>query len=68
MGKLLLCMALFLAFRLTPRPLRHGADNRLPARLHGDVLDPHHLLALAAVPIQGLAQRREGAHQLVGLV
>ena len=56
-------------FAAGPSPtLGHGADDRLAAGLHGHMLDPDHLLALAAVAVEGVGQRREGAHQLVAVL
>src|SRR3954453_4255540 len=43
-------VGLFLAFRRHPTPL-DGADNRLPAGMHMDMLDRHLLLPLAAVTL-----------------
>ena len=47
MGKGGLCMGSILTFELIPTPLGDGADNRLAAGLHGDVLDANELLAFA---------------------
>ena len=50
MGQGCLCMGSILTFCVAPSPtLGHGADDRLAAGLHRHVLDPDHLLALAAV-------------------
>ena len=47
-------------FAAGPSPaLGHGADDRLPAGLDRHVLDPDHLLAFAAVAVEGVGQRRE---------
>jgi hypothetical protein len=32
------------------------------------VLDPHQLLPLAAMPVESVRERRERAHQLVGVL
>ena len=62
-------MGSILAFAVAPSPtLGHGADDRLAAGLHRDVLDPDHLLALTAVAIERVRQSREGAHQLVAVL
>ena len=53
-------MGLILVSALTPTPLGHNADDRLAAGLHGDVLDPNHLLALAAMTGQAFEQRHVG--------
>ena len=61
-------MGSILAFLLVPAPLGDGADDRLAAGLHRDVLDPDHLLAaLAAVPVERVGERRERAHQPVAV-
>ncbi len=53
----LLCMSLFLLFRLIPTPRsRHVADDGLSARVNVDVLDGHLLLSLAAMAIDLPAQ------------
>ena len=65
MGK---CMGSILISCVAPSPLGDGADDRLAAGLHGDVLDPDHLLALAAVPVERVGQRRERAHQPVAVL
>ena len=60
-------MGSILTFLVAPSPtLGHGADDRLAAGLHRDVLDPDHLLALAAMAVQTFKQRHEGAQQLGG--
>jgi hypothetical protein len=61
-------MGLILIFLVAPSPtLRDGADDRPAARVDVDVLDPHHLLALATVAVESVRERRERAHQLVGV-
>src|SRR3954470_9048066 len=63
------CMGLNLIFLVAPSPtLGDGADDRLAARVDMNVLDPHQLLALAAVPVESVGERRERAHQLVGVL
>ena len=57
-------MGSILTFLVAPSPLGDGADDGLAAGLHRDVLDPDHLLALAAVPVQRFEQRRVGPGQL----
>jgi hypothetical protein len=52
------CVGLILTFLLTPSPLGDGANNGLAAGLGGDVLDPDHLLALAAVLAQCIEEHR----------
>src|SRR4051794_23064960 len=47
------CMGLILAFACYPSSL-DGADDRLAALVDVDVFDGDLLLALAAVPVQGL--------------
>ena len=62
-------MGSFLTLLLAPSPtLGHGADDGLAAGLHGHMLDPDHLLAFAAVAVESVGQRREGAHQLVAVL
>jgi hypothetical protein len=57
-------MGSILTFLVAPTPaLGHGADDRLPAGLDGDMLDPDHLLALTAMPVERVDQRRERAHE-----
>ena len=60
-----LCMGSILTF-LVATPLGNGADDRLPASLHVDMLDPDHRLAVAAVAVERVCQCRERAHQPVG--
>lgn len=65
----LLCMGLFLHFGLIPTPTSlDGPDHRLAARVNMDMLDCHLLLALTAMVVQRVEQRRPGARQLVRLV
>ena len=66
MGNGGLCMGSILTLMLAPTPLGHSADDRLAASLHGDVLDPDHLLALAAVAAQAFEQRHVGPRQPAG--
>lgn len=48
---------------LPPTHLRFdAADNRLPAMVHGNVLNGHFLLALASIAIQRLQLIHECAH------
>ena len=62
-------MGSILTFLVAPSPtLGHGADDGLAAGLDGDVLDPDHLLALAAVPVERVGQGRERAHQPVAVL
>ena len=61
-------MGSILTFLVAPTPLGHGADDRLAAGLHGHVLDPDHLLALAAMAVQGLDQGGVGAGELVAVL
>src|SRR3954470_16774465 len=63
------CVGSILIFLVTPSPaLGDGADDRPAARMDVDVLDPHQLLALAAVAVESVGERREQAHQLVGVL
>jgi hypothetical protein len=56
-----LCMGLSLAFLGAPAPMGDRADDRPPAGLDGDPLDPDHLrLPLAPVPVERLEQGRVG--------
>ncbi|MGE0775513.1 MAG: hypothetical protein AB7L36_10825 [Sphingomonadaceae bacterium] len=64
----LLCTGLILRFRAFPTPRRlHHAHHSLPAGMDVDVLHRNLLLALAAVAIECLEQRGEGAGELVRL-
>ena len=56
------CMGSILTLLVAPSPLGDGADDGLATGLDGDMLDPDHLLALAAVPIEGQGQGRKRAH------
>jgi hypothetical protein len=61
-------MGLILIFLVAPSPtLGDGADDRPAARVDVDVLDPDQLLAPAAMPVESIGERRERAHQLVGV-
>ena len=69
MGQGWLCMGSILTFAVAPSPtLGHGADDRLPAGLDRDVLDPDDLLTLAAMAVEGIGERRERAHQSVAVL
>src|SRR4051812_7129348 len=69
MAKDCLCMGSILTFLTVPSPtLGDGADDRLAARMDMDVLDPNQLLPLAAMPVERVGERRERAHQLVGVL
>ena len=62
----LLCMGLFLRFAAIPTPRSfHHSDYRLPAGMDVDMLDGHLLLALAAMPVERLQQRRPCAGELL---
>src|SRR5262245_438634 len=65
MGK---CMGLFLRFRCEPSPpALDVADDGLTALVDVDMLHRDLLLALAAVPVEGIEQSRVGAGELVRL-
>src|SRR4051794_26022300 len=69
MAKDCLCMGSILTFLTAPSPtLGDGADDRLAARVDVDVLDPHQLLPLATVTVESVGERRERAHQPVGVL
>ena len=59
-------MGSILTLLVTPSPLGDVADDGLATGLDGDMLDPDHLLALAAVLAQRVEQHRVGSRQLVG--
>ena len=50
---------------VSPSPMPHIADDRLPALVHRDVLDPDGLIASASVALERLYLRRERPGQFV---
>ena len=68
MDKGCLCKGSILTSSVDPSPsLGHGADDGLAAGLHRDMLDPDHLLALAAMAVESLGEGRERARQPVAV-
>ena len=49
-----------------PTPLPYYADDGPAAVMHVHMLDPHRLLALAAMAVQAVGQHGEAAHELAG--
>ena len=62
-------MGLFHRFRSIPSPRGLDvADDGLATDLDGNVFDSDRLLALGAMPVEGVEQHREGARELTSLV
>ena len=63
-----LCIGLIPSFSDALPPGLNGADDRLAAFMHMDVLDRDPLLTLSSVSVQRLKNGCVGARQLVGLI
>jgi hypothetical protein len=64
----LLCMGLSLQFLAPPSPsIPNCPDHCLAAGMHMHVLNGHLLLALSAMPIESLKQRRPSAGEFICL-
>src|SRR5207245_4934933 len=50
---------------VSPSPMPHIADDRLPALVHRDVLDPDGLIASAPVSLERLHLRRKSPAELI---
>jgi DDE family transposase len=69
MGNLSCCgRGLFLRLLTATGRRGDGTNDRLPTGMDVDVLDCDALLALPAVTVEGVGQRRIGAGELIGLV